>query len=265
MKNILLFLISIFIVQSAVTQKVDWNKPLYTISVSCTRGMYTEEDFKRVDNWFKNSKEGEDIPFDISFPLHFTILDTVGTYTYLGDTMIYNDKYGRTSIYIGGKPTHEEYNSNCILKYDSFGSLSSQIKYSDTISYTNKYDKKNRLIKIIGTDKKKIFIKYRGTKKIENSHTPKDRYHRIYYYKDPNYQNDTLIITYRPRNCQYKRTEYDSLDRPIKKDYWADSGMFCEKGFVYQEFHYIDNIKICEDFDIDCIFYSGTIYKKEEN
>jgi len=262
MKNTLLFIISILIVQSAWAQKVDWNKPLYTISVS-TYHDFTEEDFKRFLDWMPNS-EGEEMPDEIMFPFHFRIVDTVGTYTYLGDTMIYNDKYGRTSIYIGGKPTYEEYDSNCILKYDTLGSLSSQIKYSDTISYTNKYDKKNRLIKIIGTDKKKIFIKYRGTKKIENSHTPKDRYHRIYYCKDPNYQNDTLIITYRPRNCQYTRTEYDSLDRPLQIDYWADSGLFCEKGIDYKEFHYIDNIKICIIFEIDCAFYSGTIYKKEE-
>ena len=264
MKNILLFIISIFIIQSALAQKVDWNKPLYTISVSCTRGMYTEEDFKRVDNWLKNSKEGEDIPFDISFPLHFTILDTIGTYTYSGDTMIYMDKYGKKKTYLGGKYSDEICYSNCIFNYDSFGYLNSKIESSNTISYTNTYDKKNRLISIIGTDKKKIFIKYRGNKKIENSHTPKDRYHRIYYYKDSNYQNDTLRITYRPRNCQYKRTEYDSLNRPIQIDYWADRGMFSEKGFNYTTYSYIDNIKICEDFDIDCLFTSGTIYKKEE-
>lgn len=277
MKNILLFIISIFIIQSALAQKVDWNKPLYTISVSCTRGMYTEEDFKRVDNWLKNSKEGEDIPFDISFPLHFTILDTIGTYAYSGDTMIYMDKYGKKKTYLRGKIIEErDYYNHSIYQYDSLWSLSTKMhigylhnqiayEYSDTISYTNTYDKQNRLIKIKGTDKKNIVYKYRRNKIIENSHTPKDRYHRIYYYKDSNYQNDTLRITYRPRNCQYKRTEYDSLNRPIQIDYWADRGMFSEKGFDYQEFHYIDNIKFCEDFDIDCIFYSGTIYKKEEN
>ena len=276
MKNILLFIISIFIVQSAVAQKVDWNKPLYTISVSCTRGMYTEEDFKRVDNWLKNSKEGEDIPFDISFPLHFTIFDTIGTYTYSGDTMIYKDKFGIKKTYLGDKIIEEkDSNRHYIYQYDYHGSLSTKIfisylsnqiayEHSDTISYKNKYDRKNRLIKIKGTDKKKFFFKYRGNKKIENSHSPKDRYHRIYYYKDSNYQNDTLRITYRPRNCQYKRTEYDSLNRPIQIDYWADSGMFSEKGFNYTTYSYIDNIKICVDFDIDCIYTSGTIYKKEE-
>ena len=260
MKNILLFIISIFIVQSAVAQKVNWDMPLYKVEVSYA--MSTEEDYERLFNWFKTSKENEEIPEEILCPFH--IKDTIGTYTYSGDTMIYMDKYGKKKTYLGGKYSDEICYSNCIFNYDSFGYLISKIEPSNTISYTNTYDKKNRLISIIGTDKKKIFIKYRGNKKIENSHTPKDRYHRIYYYKDPNYQNDTLIITYRPRNCQYTRTEYDSLNRPIRVDKWADSGVFCENGYNYTTYKYIDNMKICEDFDIDCLYTYGTIYKKEE-
>lgn len=274
MKNILLFIISIFIVQSAVAQKVDWNKPLYTISGSCTRGMYTEEDFKRLDNWFKNSKENEEIPEEILCPFH--IKDTIGTYTYSGDTMIYMDKYGKKKTYLRGKIIEErDYYNHSIYQYDSLWSLSTKMhigylhnqiayEYSDTISYTNTYDKQNRLIKIKGTDKKKIVYKYRRNKIIENSHTPKDRYHRIYYYKDPDYQNDTLITTYTLLNCDYTRTEYDSLNRPIRVDKWADRGMFSEKGYNYTTYKYIDNMKICEYFDIDCLYTYGIIYKKEE-
>lgn len=238
MKNIMLFIISIFIIQSAVAQKVNWDMPLYEVEID---------------------------PFELYHTHIIKITDTITTYNYLGDTMIYEDNFGGKQIYLGGKIIEElDRYTHSFYKYDSLGSLSAKIEPSNTISYTNTYDKKNRLISIIGTDKKKIFIKYRGNKKIENSRTPKDRYHRIYYYKDSNYQNDTLIITYRPRNCQYKRTEYDSLNRPIQIDYWADSGMFSEKGFNYTTYSYIDNIKICVDFDIDCIYTSGIIYKKEE-
>ena len=261
MKNTLLFIISIIIVQSAVAQKVDWNKPLYKVEVSYA--MSIEEDYERLFNWFKTSKENEEIPEEILCPFH--IKDTVGTYSYYGDTMIYRDILGRGNKYLDGKIIEEwdDY-THSFYKYDSLGSLSAKIEPSNTISYTNTYDKKNRLISIIGTDKKKIFIKYRGNKKIENSRTPKDRYYRIYYYKDSNYQNDTLIITYRPRNCQYKSTEYDTLNRPIRIDYWADNGIFGAKGFNYTTYRYIDNLKYCLDFDIDCLWNYGIIYKKEE-
>ena len=60
MKNTLLFIISILIFQSAGAQKVDWNKPLYTISVSINYDL-TTEDFNRLDDWIRNSKEGEDL------------------------------------------------------------------------------------------------------------------------------------------------------------------------------------------------------------
>ena len=60
MKNTLLLIISILVVQSAWGQKVDWNKPLYTISVSINYDL-TTEDFNRLDDWIRNSKEGEDL------------------------------------------------------------------------------------------------------------------------------------------------------------------------------------------------------------
>lgn len=258
-----------------MAQKVDWNKPLYKVNLIHTTLYSKAEDarlvehldlmIKRIDEGNDEEVEYQDFYDKFLFGYNYRILDTIGTYSYYGDTMIYRDILGRGNKYLDGKIIEEwdDYRHS-FYKYDSLGSLSAKIEPSNTISYTNTYDKKNRLISIIGTDKKKIFIKYRGNKKIENSRTPKDRYYRIYYYKDSNYQNDTLIITYRPRNCQYKRTEYDSLNRPIRIDYWADNGMFIEKGYNYKTYSYIDNIKICVDFDIDTLWYSGTIYKKEE-
>ena len=323
MKKTLLTIISIFIVQSAMAQKVDWNKPLYKVSV--------------IEDWYKmfDYKDKHNLTFEEleSLPINFYVIqDTIATYTYSGDTMIYRTietflknkktyikdelvredntdisnihnilldstttykKQGDTTIvkkyykrvlveekYLDGKiieewycGSHYSYGYNyTIYQYDSLGSLSTKMhlsyrqnkiahEFTDTIYYTNTYDKKNRLVGIVGTDNKNITIKYGKHKKIEISHTPKDKYRKVFYYKDPDYKNDSLILTHTWRGYKYIRTQYDSLNRPTLIDYWSDYDYI---GPTYTTYKYIDNIKYCDVFDIDTSWIDGIIYKKEE-
>ena len=217
--------------------------------------------------------------------LHHKILDSMTTYKYQGDTMIVKEFITRVTdekFYIDGKIIEErDYGwlysyggSNKFYTYDSLGSLNTLIKINyrekkiekvDTIQYTTKYDARNRLVGIIGTDKKNLEIKYRKHKKIEISHTPKDKYRQVYYYKDPNYQNDTLIIKHTWRGNQYTRTEYDSLNRYTLIEEWRDyGGWIYHRGMHEINYRYVDNIKIYCAFDIDTMWTTGIIYKKEE-
>ncbi len=161
--------------------------------------------------------------------------DSITTYKYQGDTMIVKEFItGIVNEYyiIGGKIKDIlddwEYGLSKQYTYDSLGSLSSVISFYhsavDTILYTNKYDAKNRLIGIIGTDQKDLKIKYRKYKKIVISHTPEYRYRKYYYYKDLNYQNDTLIIEHTRQGNEYSRTEYDSLNRYSRREHWHNYG-----------------------------------------
>ena len=217
--------------------------------------------------------------------LHHKILDSMTTYKYQGDTMIVKEFITRVTdekSYIDDKIIEErDYgwlgsygDSHLFYTYDSLGSLSNirrfyyrerKIEKADTIQYVNKYDTQNRLIGIIGTDKKNLKIKYRNNKKIEISHTPKDKYRKVYYYKDPNYQNDTLIVRHTWRGNEYRRTEYDSINRYTLIEKWSDYGSWlCGRGMYEITYQYVDNIKIISTFDIDTIWRTGIIYKKEE-
>ena len=271
----------------SLPQNVIWeNDRYYKIYDTIAKFFYVGDTiiFRELKTVCKNTKTyvKDELVNEHTVSAYFPkIEDSITTYKYQGDTMIVKEFIiGIINEYyfIGGKIKDVlvdfEYGSYKQYTYDSLGSVSSEITFwyranklenADTILYTNKYDAKNRLIGIIGTDQTDLKIKNRKHKKIEISHKPKFRYRKYYYFKDLNYQNDTLIIEHTWRGNEYRRTEYDRVNRCTLIEEWRDYGDWIRsRGMYYTRYQYVDNLQIYRKINFDAIYERGIIYKKEE-
>ncbi len=202
MKKIAILIFLIVAIQSVYSQKVDWSKPIYKVpccmndtitytysgdTTFVVQAKWSLENIKTYINGQLIAGNNGCRSCDV-----YEIIDSCTKYEYEGDTTIAKEYIKRVleeKIYIDGKITkkrhfasYNSYSSQSIYRYDSLGSLCTRINIeyiekkikSDTIQYTNKYDSQNRLVRIIGSDKTKIAIKYRKNriKKIF-SHTKK--------------------------------------------------------------------------------------------
>lgn len=291
MKKIAILIFLIVAIQSVYSQKVDWSKPIYKVpccmndtitytysgdTTFVVQAKWSLENIKTYVNGQLIAGNNGCRSCDV-----YEIIDSCTKYEYEGDTTIAKEYIKRVleeKIYIDGKITkkrhfalYNSYSSQSIYRYDSLGSLCTRInieyiekkiKSVDTIQYTNKYDSQNRLVRIIGSDKTKIAIKYRKNRIKKISHTPKNRYRKISYYKDANYKNDTLIITHTREGNQFERIEYDSINRPVYME--ISKGGPIDGYTTSATYKYDDNIQTSEWFEIDCVWTEYVIYKKEE-